>query len=184
MTGKFIVFDGNDGRVLERQSAQLVAWLRRQGVPVTATHEPSDGPVGGQVRQVLSGRLAVASLTSPLLFLADRLDHLHKNGDGILAQLAQGKWVVCTRYLLSALAYQTGHASLDWLAQINRPCPWPDVMVWCDSPGEPEQRARFESAVAHHRSEGRDVLAGNAWAAEWEEICRGLLAASGAKENE
>lgn len=158
MPGKFIVIDGHDRAMLDRHSAALAGWLRDQGVRVFTTREPSDGPVGGQVRQVLNGRLKVAALPVPLLFLADRIDHLHREGDGILAHLVTGNWVVCTRYLLSALAYQGDLLPLDWLARINAPCPWPDIMVWCDSPGGGAVRQRFSEAADYYGSSGRTVL--------------------------
>lgn len=176
MTGRFIVFDGQDRSELDRQSAALAAWLREQGLIVATTHEPSDGPVGGQVRQVLAGRVSVASLPVPLLFLADRLDHLHKEPDGILAQLREGKWVVCSRYLLSALAYQSDLASPDWLARINRPCPWPDLMVWCDGPGDGVLRDRFAFAVDYYRREGRRVTTIAEDQAVVRDACRTMLA--------
>ncbi len=136
MAGRFIVFEGIDSDVLAEQASQMSAWLLSDGLTVIRTREPTDGPIGTQVRLVLNERLKVDELTLTALFLADRMDHMYRAGDGILAELEHGRYVVCTRYLLSAYAYQSEVASFEWLHQINQLCRWPDLMIFIDSPVE------------------------------------------------
>jgi dTMP kinase len=134
VAGRFIVFEGIDSEVLTDQTRCLAGWLRSEGLPVRVTREPTDGPIGAQIRLILDERLKVDELTRAALFLADRLDHLYRAGDGLLYELEQGYYVVCARYLLSAYAYQSEAADFEWLQQINRLCPWPDVMIFVDTP--------------------------------------------------
>lgn len=132
MAGRFIVFEGIDSEALTEQARRLAEWLRSEGLPVVVTREPTDGPIGAQIRLVLSDRLTVDELTQAALFAADRMDHLYRAGDGVLQQLARGYYVLCVRYLLSAYAYRSETVKFEWLRQINQPCPWPDLMIFVD----------------------------------------------------
>ena len=81
-TGRFIVLEGIDGAGTTTQTSLLAARLRRDGVHVRTTREPSDGPVGTVIRQILAGRIVGAGGRAPgwatmaLLFAADRMDHV------------------------------------------------------------------------------------------------------------
>ena len=55
--GLFIVLEGIDGSGTTTQSAILAASLQERGLPAHTTREPSDGPIGVLIRQVLSGRI-------------------------------------------------------------------------------------------------------------------------------
>ena len=55
--GLFIVLEGIDGAGTTTQSQRLVAALRARGNPTHATRQPSDGPIGTFLRQVLTGRV-------------------------------------------------------------------------------------------------------------------------------
>lgn len=134
MAGRFIVFEGIDSEVITDQARRMGEWLRSEGLPVVVTREPTDGPIGAQIRLVLDRRLAVDELTLAALFLADRMDHLNREEDGILTELQRDRYVVCVRYLLSAYAYQSEVAEFEWLKQINQPCPWPDLVIFIDIP--------------------------------------------------
>jgi len=136
MAGRFIVFEGIDSDVLADQVSRLSAWLLSDGLTVIRTREPTDGPIGTQIRLVLNDRLKVDELTLAALFLADRMDHLNRAQDGILLELERDRYVVCARYLLSAYAYQSEVASFEWLRQINQLCRWPNLMIFIDTPVE------------------------------------------------
>ncbi len=130
---KFIVFEGIDSEVVAEQARRMADWLRDEGLRVVVTREPTDGPIGAQIRLVLNGRLQMDEHAKAVLFLADRLDHLHRPEDGILPELEKGNYVVCIRYLLSAYT-QSQEVDPEWLEQINRLCPWPDLMIFVDTP--------------------------------------------------
>jgi dTMP kinase len=134
--GRFLVLEGLDGAGTTTQAARLQAWLEARGRKVHLTAEPSRGPVGTQIRHVLSGRLRGAGGRpfSPealaLLFAADRLDHWESE---IRPRLEEGMDVVSDRYVLSSLAYQavdTGAA--DWVAAINGRAPAPDLTLFLE----------------------------------------------------
>lgn len=113
----FIVVEGVDGAGTTTLMNKLVAHFRQQRRPVHGTCEPTGGPIGAIVRQVLSRRLVVQSMfgvrapgwtTMALLFAADRQDHLEAE---ILPLLHDGVSVISDRYDLSSLAYQSATAT-------------------------------------------------------------------------
>lgn len=139
--GAFFVVEGTDGTGSTTQARLLSERLVKLGDgPVRLTCEPSSGPIGTMIRQVLSHRLVVHSKTGPrapdwrtmaLLFAADRMDHL----DSVVSPvLAEGGVVVSDRYVLSGLAYQSatsgeGEASLTWLRSLNSRALIPDLTI-------------------------------------------------------
>src|SRR4029078_3251661 len=119
----FIVLEGIDGSGTTTQLGRLGDHLTSRGRRAHTTREPSAGPVGRLLREILLGghrlpdgapadRRAMA-----LLFAADGRDHLRRE---IEPALAAGTDVVCDRYLLSSLAYQGEEAERDWVAQLAR----------------------------------------------------------------
>ena len=81
----FIVVEGPDGSGKTTLVKQLVDWWDNHDAPVCSTVEPTNGPIGSLIRQVLTGRLAMDQQsparppdanTMALLFAADRSDHL------------------------------------------------------------------------------------------------------------
>lgn len=159
--GQFIVIEGVDGAGTTTQTRMLVAALRKRGLPVRATREPSDGPVGVMLRQILAGRVVVPGMsgvrppswtTMALLFGADRLDHLEAE---IVPNLMDGVTVVSDRYDYSSIAYQsvTGDAAVEkgvveWLKEINRHARRPDLAIVLDIPPEVAARRRSERDIA------------------------------------
>jgi len=133
--GRFIVLEGLDGAGTTTQARLLGDRLRAAGRPVHVTAEPSGGPIGSLVRQVLArrvvggrgeGELDAGALA--LLFAADRLDHVAAE---IAPKLAGGVDVVSDRFTLSSLAYQgltTG--DLAWVEAVNGRAATPDVTLF------------------------------------------------------
>jgi dTMP kinase len=88
-----------------------------------------------------------------LLFAADRLDHLQREVEPLLAE---GSDVVSDRYLMSSLAYQAEEADRDWVALLARGVRSPDLTILLDIPvavaaqrrllaGRPEERYDADS---------------------------------------
>lgn len=122
MRGKFIIFEGPDGAGTTTHSARLAEHLTREGKDVWLTREPTAGPIGQGIREILDvGGVNGAALQ--LLFCADRADHVEE----IERALEAGKTVICDRYVPSTLAYGSA-LGLDtmWLRQANAPFPQPD----------------------------------------------------------
>lgn len=151
----FIVLEGIDGAGTTTHTARLVAALRAKELPVHATREPSDGPIGVLLRQILTGKVLTQNVsgvpawnTLGLLFGADRLDHLDAE---ILPQLAKHVTVVCDRYDYSTVAYQSlsakGEASaIGWLRQINHFARRPDLTIVLDVPPDVARVRRMKRA--------------------------------------
>jgi len=132
--GRFIVLEGLDGAGTTTQSRLLGERLRRLGRRAHVTAEPSGGPVGALLRQVLQQRIngGAGEGFDPealaLLFAADRIDHLSAE---VLPRLAAGEDVVSDRYTLSSLAYQsltTGDGA--WVKTINGRARAPDLTIF------------------------------------------------------
>ncbi len=146
LAGRFIVLEGIDGSGTTSQGQRLVASLEAAGIRARFTCEPSAGPLGKQLRQLLSGGGDEASCawdTLALLFAADRLDHVARE---LRPALAAGITVVCDRYDLSSLAYQlashqsaggaadaaSAEATLAWLRALNQRALRPELTVVLD----------------------------------------------------
>ncbi len=118
--GRFLVFEGIDGSGKTTQAGMLYQRLTALGKDAVHTFEPSDGPIGRLIRQMLSGDLPVDQRTIASLFAADRTDHLVNPETGVREQVDQGKIVVCDRYYFSSYAYHSLYVDMDWVIQANR----------------------------------------------------------------
>jgi dTMP kinase len=171
-TGRFIVLEGIDGAGTTTQAARLVARLRQETkVAVRSTREPSDGPIGSLVRQVLTGRIVAPEGRAPnwatmaLLFAADRMDHVESE---IEPCLALGGVVVSDRYDASSLAYQSvssgrgGEAAVSWIRELNKHAPRPDLTIVLDLPSDlaaARRETRGEAAQLYEQNEVQRALA-------------------------
>jgi len=152
--GKLIVFEGIDGSGTTTQVDRYATYLRGRKRPVRVTREPSDGPIGVLLRLGLAGRLKIGASNQAqamaLLFAADRLDHLAHD---IEPHLREGHVVLCDRYDLSSIAYQTATARLEgegpgefenWVRSLNRYALRPDVTIVVDVTADEAERRRRE----------------------------------------
>jgi dTMP kinase len=131
-TGKLIALEGIDGSGTTTQSARLAEALRSAGYPVHLTREPSDGPLGHTLREILRGAHdSVDPGAVALLFAADRLDHLQRE---ILPAIVAGTHVVTDRYVTSSLAYQSLTVDRAWVVELNRRHRPADLTVLLDLP--------------------------------------------------
>jgi dTMP kinase len=169
--GRLVVLEGIDGAGTTTHVARLADRLRKLRQPVRATREPSDGPVGTLVRQVLSGRIVVPGGRAPgwatmaLLFAADRMDHVESE---IEPFLAEGGDVISDRYDASSLAYQSissgaeSKEAVEWIRSINRYVLRPDLTIVLDvAPDEASERRaiRGEMAQLYEQNEVQRALA-------------------------
>lgn len=156
--GLFIVLEGVDGAGTTTHTKLLADALRARGLPITTTREPSDGPVGALIRQILTGRVVVPGIsgarpsswsTMALLFAADRLDHLEAT---IHPNLMDGVTVISDRYDHSSVAYQSVTAgaereTVSWVREINRHAHRPDLTIVLDVTPDEAARRRKERAA-------------------------------------
>jgi dTMP kinase len=144
---RLIVLEGLDGAGTTTQVRRLVEHIRAKGGRAHGTREPSDGPVGTLIREMLTGAHAIpgqklAQSTFGLLFAADRMDHLQRE---VEPQLAAGVTVVSDRWYHSSLAYQGTGADRDWIAMLNARARRPDLTIFLEV--RPEVAAQRRAAA-------------------------------------
>lgn len=118
--GLFFAFEGIDGSGKSTQIRMLTEKLRARGLRCHETREPTDGPVGSMVHQIMTGRLQADGRVISSLFAADRLDHLTNPVDGLCQTVEQGITVVTDRYYFSSYAYNGVDLEMDWVIGCNR----------------------------------------------------------------
>src|SRR3954449_1263721 len=99
----FITFEGIDGSGKSTQARMLAEALAADGRDVVATREPGGTELGERIRELILGRLEVATWTEAARFSAARAQLVE---EVIAPALTRGADVVCDRYLDSSLAYQ------------------------------------------------------------------------------
>jgi dTMP kinase len=169
--GRFVVLEGIDGSGTTTHVARLADRLRAKKQTVRTTREPSDGPIGTLVRQVLTGRIVVPGGRAPnwttmaLLFAADRMDHVEAE---IEPWVADGGIMLSDRYDASSLAYQSvssgkgGTDAVEWIRHLNRHCARPDLTIVLDVSSDEAARrrdARGEAAQMYEQNEVQRALA-------------------------
>ena len=128
MTCKLIAMEGIDGAGTTTQARMLVAWMNASGLPAHLTCEPTGGPVGQLLREILRHQIQhMDAAAIALLFAADRLHHLRAE---ITPNLERGRHVVTDRYVYSSLAYQSVELDRSWVATINCRASEPDLTIY------------------------------------------------------
>ncbi len=145
-SGILIAIEGIDGAGTTTQSRRLVATLTETGFDSHLTREPSDGPLGLLLREILAGNhTPIDATTLSLLFAADRADHLQRE---VEPALARGSMVISDRWYHSSLAYQgTGEERL-WIRELNRRARSPDLTLFLE--------VNAEVAADRRTAAGRD----------------------------
>ena len=172
--GKFVTFEGCDGCGKSTQLKMLSEYLTKNNIPHIFTREPGGGKISEAIREILlNGKNSeMTDECEALLYAASRVQHL---SDRVEPALAEGKLVICDRYVDSSLAYQAYARGLgrDFVTKINAFALekyLPDVTVFIDLTPEAaflrkhgaDENDRLEQAgMAFHKRvyEGYKVLA-------------------------
>lgn len=117
--GHFIAFEGIDGSGKSTQISLLMNRLKREGIACYDTMEPTDSPIGSLIHQVMTGRMKTDNRVIAGLFVADRLDHLLNDVNGIVAKINEGITVVTDRYYFSSYAYHSVDMPMEWVIKAN-----------------------------------------------------------------
>ena len=136
-TGRFLALEGIDGSGKSTQLQLLLNRLTERGIRCQGTREPSDGPIGAMIRQIMTGRMTADNRVIAGLFAADRLDHVLNRRDGILEQVQNGVTVVTDRYYFSSYAYHSVDVDMGWVIDSNRLSAEllrPDATIFLDLP--------------------------------------------------
>ena len=134
--GAFLTVEGLDGSGKGTQIDRLSDALDRWGFEVIHSREPGGTPIGEKIREILldKGNAGMTAETEALLYAASRAQHVRQK---ILPAVAEGKVVLCDRYLDSSVAYQGGGRQLgiDQVLAINEPAvkgAAPDLTVYLE----------------------------------------------------
>ncbi len=118
--GKFITFEGCDGCGKSTQLKKFNEYLTDNGIAHIFTREPGGGKISEAIREILlNGKNSeMTDECEALLYAASRVQHL---SDRVEPALAEGKLVICDRYVDSSLAYQAYARGLgvDFITRIN-----------------------------------------------------------------
>ena len=123
---RFIALEGVDGSGTTTQLTRVSEILSQRGLVVHQTMEPSKGPIGVRIREILRGETKTPPDSLALLFAADRLDHLKRE---IEPAMTKGQVVLTDRYLISSLAYQSLDVDLAFIETINARARKPDISI-------------------------------------------------------
>jgi dTMP kinase len=163
LRGKFLVFDGPDGAGKSTQRELLAKVLMDAGGQVVSSRDPGGTEIGDRIRSVLLDYdLSIMDVNcEALLFMASRAQLV---AEVIRPALAEGKTVLCDRFVTSTCAYQ-GAAGLDprrviELARFAIDDCWPDLTVVLDV----DSLEGFEriGRKPHHAGKNRQRSAGKA----------------------
>ncbi len=133
--GNFIALEGIDGSGKSTQIKYLREKLNQNGILCYTTMEPTDSPIGSMIHQIMTGRMKADPRVIAALFVADRLDHLLNDIDGIASKIEEGVTVLTDRYYFSSYAYHSVDMPMDWVIQANGQCRQilqPTVTVFID----------------------------------------------------
>ncbi len=139
--GCLIAFEGLDQSGKETQAKRLSARLVSRGRLVEIIAFPDrQTAIGQEIERGLRGQHDYGGDVMQLLYVANRYEWK----PAIAEMLAAGRVVICDRYLASSVAY--GEAlglDPDWLFDIQRFLPQPDLTVFLDiAPDTAVQRKR------------------------------------------
>ena len=151
--GRLITFEGGEGVGKTTQIQRLRAALGKAGVDVVTTREPGGTPGAEAIRNLVTEGSADrwSPRTETLLFLAARQDHVERL---IEPALAEGRWVLCDRFIDSTRVYQglAGTLGLDLIDQLHRTIfdkLTPDLTLLLDLPVEIGLKRRAAAGEAN-----------------------------------
>lgn len=130
----FIVLEGTDGSGTSTQAKLLAKSLKKKGLKVFSTAEPSQNFLGKNLRESLQGEKKLSPKAFQLLFFADREEHLQNE---IFPALKRGEIVICERYNWSSLAYgQAAGVDQNFLENLAKSFVEPDYTLFMNIPAE------------------------------------------------
>ena len=119
--GKLITFEGGEGAGKTTAVRNIFEWLqgeltrRSLSHKVRVTREPGDSDLGRSLRGVVLGN-EMSAIAEVLLYAADRSEHVETK---LKPWLRDGDFVLCDRFVDSAIAYQGFGRGID-LAIVER----------------------------------------------------------------
>lgn len=99
----FIVLEGIDGTGKTTQIKHIEQYMKSNKIPYFLTKEPNESIFGQEIYNNLKNS-KYTNITELLLFNAIRTEHLKNH---IIPNIKAGKIVICDRFLMSTIVYQT-----------------------------------------------------------------------------
>lgn len=130
MSGALIAFEGLDQSGKQTQAEALRDALAAAGQACELLSFPDYATaIGTELHRALHGERDYAPDVMQLLYVANR----YEKRDQIAATLAEGRVILCDRYMASSVAYGEAQG-LDplWLTEIQKLLPAPDLTVLLD----------------------------------------------------
>lgn len=145
MAGRLIAFEGLDQSGKQTQAQLLRDRLRQAGHKARVIAFPDYATsIGEEIARALQGERDYAPDVMQLLFIANRYERKRDLERWLAADLM----LICDRYIASSIAYgEAQQLDPDWLAEVQRFLPRPDLTILVD--------IAPETAVARKRR-GRD----------------------------
>ncbi len=173
LAGWLIAVEGIDQAGKQTVCEQLVEWLRRDGTPAELTGFPDYAtPLGREIAAFLRGERDFPPQARQLLYAANRWERA-----GVIRDwLASGRTVVVDRYIASGIAYGAAQGlDLDWMLELERGLPVPDLTVLLDIPPEVSLARKRTGRDAYEErtellSRARDTYLALAKAPSWRVI--------------
>lgn len=133
--GLFITLEGGDGAGKSTQMNNIEKYFTERGYECIRTREPGGTPIGEALREILLNpdNSEMTDVTEMLIYAASRAQHVRER---IRPAMAEGKIVICDRFVDSSYAYQkygrelgemvvtTNDFAIDGLL--------PDITFWMD----------------------------------------------------
>ncbi len=162
LAGRFIVIDGPDGAGKSTQMEMLADRLEKTGASLVRTRDPGGTVIGDKIRDILlDGRHDTMSVECEvMLYMASRAQLV---AEVIRPALAEGRCVLCDRYISATVAYQgAGGADIDAIRRVGEIAVgglMPDLTIILDIPadeglsrlGESPDRMESKDAAFHRR---------------------------------
>jgi dTMP kinase len=169
LRGKFVVLDGPDGSGKTVQLDLLSTALESRGVPIVLAADPGGTRIGDQIRDLLkyNARGYMHVNTEVMLFMASRAQLV---SEVIGPALAEGKTVLCDRFISATCAYQGSNGyPTDKIIQLGRFAvgdTWPHLTIIIDLPVEEGLerigKKRGQKTKLNHADAGQGHLFQNA----------------------
>lgn len=137
-SGYLITFCGLDGCGKTSMIRMLNQKLKEKDIPVFVTKQPTDEMRKSKIFRTFmddSDHSAYEYRSLSLMAAADRIQHANKM---ILPALRQGRVVISDRYIYSCLANlrARGYGADEWIYEIAKEIPQPDLAFFLDVPVE------------------------------------------------
>lgn len=160
--GLFVSLEGMDGCGKTTQREVLVNWLSERGWEITVTREPGGDPIAEKIRAIIldPANTQMADVTEAYLYAASRAQNVRTV---VRPALADGRLVVCDRFVDSSIAYQGGGRGLGArkIAQLNAGAVdgcMPDLTVYLEMPAEAALARRLNAGEPDRLEREKDAF--------------------------